>query len=60
MSKKILIVDDEPDIIEFLKYNLEPFIVQIPDGLDPDDWITKNGEEEINKGINKAIGFHVK
>ena len=46
-----------------LKYGLEPFIVQVPDGLDPDDWVTKNGKEEIDKNINTAIGlidFHFK
>ena len=42
--KKILIVDDEPDILEFLKYNLEKSGYTIESAI--------NGEECIKK-INK-------
>ena len=44
MSKKILIVDDEPDIIEFLKYNLEKNNYNVDSAL--------NGEECLNKMQN--------
>ena len=47
-----------------LKGSLEPKIIIIPDGLDPDDWIKRDGKDEfISKGINKAVGlleFHLK
>ncbi len=43
MSKKILIVDDEPDILEFLKYNLEKndYTVQV----------ALNGKEALKKVV---------
>ena len=47
-----------------LKGSLEPKIIIIPDGLDPDDWIKRDGKDEfISKGINEAVGlleFHLK
>jgi DNA primase len=47
-----------------LKGSLEPKVIIIPDGLDPDDWIKRDGKDEfISKGINKAVGlleFHLK
>lgn len=41
MKKKILLVDDEKDIVEFLKYNLEKENIEIITAY--------NGEEAINK-----------
>ena len=43
--KKILLVDDEPDIVEFLKYNLEQQNFEVIVGL--------NGEEALQKLIEK-------
>jgi DNA primase len=47
-----------------LKGSLEPKVIIIPDGLDPDDWIKRDGKDEfISKGINEAVGlleFHLK
>ena len=46
-----------------LKFGIEPNIVQIPDKIDPDDWITQSGKDEvqstIDKGVN-VIDFHFK
>ena len=39
--KRILLVDDEPDIVEFLKYNLEKEDFEVIVGLD--------GEEALGK-----------
>ena len=44
-----------------LKNNMEPKIICMPDGLDPDDWIQNEGPEPFKKGIQKAselIKFH--
>jgi len=44
-----------------LKNNMEPKIIQMPDGLDPDDWIQNEGPEPFKKGIQEAsdlIKFH--
>ena len=47
-----------------LKGSLEPKVIIIPDGLDPDDWIKRDGKDEfISKGINESVGlleFHLK
>jgi two-component system, OmpR family, alkaline phosphatase synthesis response regulator PhoP len=43
--KKILLVDDEPDIVEFLKYNLEQQNFEVVVGY--------NGEEALQKLIDK-------
>ncbi|MEA1882386.1 MAG: toprim domain-containing protein, partial [Candidatus Marinimicrobia bacterium] len=47
-----------------LKGGVEPHIIEIPDGLDPDDWVQKDGPEGfITNGIEKASGllrFHLR
>ncbi|MBC8345853.1 MAG: DNA primase [Candidatus Marinimicrobia bacterium] len=47
-----------------LKGGVEPHIIEIPDGMDPDDWIQKDGGKEFKSiGIKKASGllrFHLK
>jgi len=40
-----------------LKNNMEPKIIQIPDGLDPDDWIQNEGPSPFEKGIKDAKGL---
>ena len=41
---KILLVDDEPDIVEFLKYNLELEEFEVVVGLNGEDALTKLSE----------------
>ncbi|MEE9573196.1 MAG: DNA primase, partial [Candidatus Neomarinimicrobiota bacterium] len=36
---------------------VEPLIVQVPAGIDPDDWIMKNGAEAIQHGAESAISL---
>ena len=46
-----------------LKGNLEAKIINMPIGLDPDDWIQKEGEEpfkEAMKNSNSILEFHYK
>ncbi len=46
-----------------LKNELEPFIVDIPHGMDPDDWIKKDGAEPFLSAVRKAQGliqFHAR
>ena len=47
-----------------LKGGVEPLIILLPNGVDPDEWIKKIGPEEfISHGIGKAISllnFHLK
>ena len=47
-----------------LKGGVEPKIIEIPDNLDPDDWVKNEGSSVFkSKGIDKAIGvlnFHFK
>ena len=47
-----------------LKGGVEPQIIEIPDNLDPDDWVKNEGPGVFkSKGIDKAIGvlnFHFK
>ena len=47
-----------------LKGGVEPKIIEIPDNLDPDDWVKNEGPSVFkSKGIDKAIGvlnFHFK
>jgi len=47
-----------------LKGDVEPYVIEIPDGMDPDDWIQKDGGKEFKSiGIKKASGllrFHLK
>ncbi len=37
-----------------LKNNMEPKIIQMPVGVDPDDWIQNEGAEPFKKAIEKA------
>ena len=44
-----------------LQNNMEPKIIRMPDGLDPDDWVQNEGPEPFKKGIQEAnhlIDFH--
>ena len=44
-----------------LKNNMEPKIIKIPNGLDPDDWIQNEGAEPFKKALKEAeelIRFH--
>tara|TARA_Y100000758_G_scaffold139439_1_gene98755 strand:+ start:1064 stop:2203 length:1140 start_codon:yes stop_codon:yes gene_type:complete len=47
-----------------LKGGVDPIVIEIPDGMDPDDWIQKDGGTEFKSiGIEKASGllrFHLK
>ncbi|HEX7358008.1 MAG TPA: response regulator, partial [Ignavibacteriaceae bacterium] len=43
--KKILLVDDEPDIVEFLKYNLEQQNFEVIVGRDGEEAIQKLSEK---------------
>ena len=36
---------------------VEPFIVQVPSGIDPDDWIMENGAEAIQQGAESATSL---
>lgn len=36
---------------------VEPLIVQVPAGIDPDDWIMKNGAEAIQQGAESAVSL---
>ncbi len=37
--------------------SVEPLIVQVPAGIDPDDWIMKNGAEAIQQGAESAVSL---
>ena len=44
-----------------LKNNMESKIINLPDGLDPDDWVQNEGPNPFKKGIKEAkglINFH--
>ncbi len=44
-----------------LKNNMEPKIIKIPNGLDPDDWIQNEGAEPFKEALKEAeelIKFH--
>lgn len=47
-----------------LKGGVNPNVIRIPDGLDPDDWISRDGADIFRSmGIDKAIGllqFHLR
>ena len=47
-----------------LKGGVEPHVITIPDGLDPDDWVQQDGAEGFRtNGIEKATGllrFHLR
>jgi len=38
-----------------LKNSIEAVVVNVPDNLDPDDWIRKNGAETVREGISDAL-----
>ena len=40
-----------------LKNGLNPSIIQIPDGLDPDDWVLKSGVEPFMQSANNAVSL---
>ncbi len=45
-----------------LKSDLIPSVVQPPENLDPDDWVTENGQDEVMSQINNPttyIDFHI-
>jgi DNA primase len=37
--------------------SVEPLVVQVPKGMDPDDWIRKNGAEAILQGAESATSL---
>ncbi len=37
--------------------SVEPLIVQVPNGMDPDDWIRKNDAEAIQQGADSALAL---
>jgi len=47
-----------------LKGGVDPLVIVIPDGMDPDDWVNRDGAEGFKtKGIDQAIGllnFHLR
>ena len=47
-----------------MKGGVEPHVITIPDGLDPDDWVQQDGAEGFRtNGIEKATGllrFHLR
>ena len=45
-----------------MKGGMEPFIIPVPDGLDPDDWIRQEGVDAIKDKLNSGIpiiNFHI-
>ena len=45
-----------------LKSDLIPSVVQPPENLDPDDWVTKNGKDELMSHVNDPmtyVDFHI-
>ena len=45
-----------------LRFGIEPRIVQIPDGMDPDDWVRKSGADGLKEAVDKAVPvlpFHI-
>ncbi len=45
-----------------LRFGIEPRIVQIPDGMDPDDWVRKSGADGLKEAVDKAVSvlpFHI-
>ena len=47
-----------------LKGGVDPIVIVIPDGMDPDDWVNRDGAKGFKtKGIDQAIGllnFHLR
>jgi DNA primase len=45
-----------------LRFGIEPQIVQIPNGMDPDDWVRKSGADGFKEAVDKAVPvlpFHI-
>lgn len=45
-----------------LQNGIAALVVQVPEGLDPDDWVQKEGVDAIRNGIEKAVpllNFHL-
>ena len=45
-----------------LRFGIEPQVVHIPDGMDPDDWVRKSGADELKEAVDKAVPvlpFHI-
>ena len=45
-----------------LQNGIAALVVQVPEGLDPDDWVQKEGIDTVNKGIENAVpvlNFHL-
>ena len=45
-----------------MKGGMEPFIIPVPDGLDPDDWLRQEGVDTIKDKLNTGIpiiNFHI-
>lgn len=45
-----------------LQNGIAPLVVKVPEGLDPDDWVQKEGSDSIRTGIEKAVpllNFHL-
>ena len=43
--------------MDFIKVRVNPSVVRPPKGLDPDDWISKNGKNSVMDSINNSIDF---
>jgi len=57
---KILLVDDEPDILEFLKYNLEVNGLEVivgNNGLEALDKLSENPDLAVKKIIGISLKF---
>ena len=39
----------------FLRGGVEPLVVPVPTGLDPDDWVRKKGVKPLKKAIDQAL-----
>ena len=40
-----------------LKSDLIPSVVQPPENLDPDDWVTKNGKDELMSYVSNPMTY---
>ena len=41
----------------FIETDLIPSVVQPPENLDPDDWVTKNGKDELMSYVNNPMTY---